>query len=209
MEKNPLRLFISHLSSDKRLATDLAKDLKHYNIVPFVAHEDIVPTAEWQMEIESFINSAHCMLAMLTSGYSSSVWCNQEVGFCFGKGIPIVSLRLGEDPKGFIGKWQGYTPKSPFDPSWEAHKIVELIQKKAATNADIRSWVVNCFPLSTSFDSTNRLCLALDGIALTNDEIATIKNAFENNDQVSGAFEIEKILDHQWIESRRKAKFNS
>jgi hypothetical protein len=41
------RLFISHISEDKRRATRLKECLAPYAISAFVAHEDIFPTLEW------------------------------------------------------------------------------------------------------------------------------------------------------------------
>ena len=46
------RIFISHISKDKDKATRLRTALEPYGISGFVAHEDIHPTAEWQIEIE-------------------------------------------------------------------------------------------------------------------------------------------------------------
>ncbi|MDP3281744.1 MAG: toll/interleukin-1 receptor domain-containing protein [Nitrosomonas sp.] len=208
-KNNPLHLFISHLSSNKRLATELAEHLEKYNINPFVAHEDITPTMAWQEEIENFLKSTHCLLALLNTGYSKSTWCNQEVGFCLGRGIPLISFKIEEDPMGFIGKLQAYTPAQPINPRWEAYKIVELIQGKASQFESIRSWVVSCFHLSHSFYATNRLCSALDGISLSEGEIEQIKNAFNSNSQVSGANDVVNILGEEWIKAKRAERWPS
>jgi hypothetical protein len=45
-------------------------------------------------------------LAMHTVGFSQSVWTQQEIGFALGRGGKIISLRMGEDPSGFIAKHQ-------------------------------------------------------------------------------------------------------
>jgi len=202
-EQKPLRLFISHVSTHKKLAADLAQSLKSYNVTPFVAHDDIEPTAAWQEEIEKFLESTDCMLALLNTGYSQSVWCNQEVGFCLGRGIPLISFRMEEDPKGFIGKWQAHTPQHPFNPAWEAGKAIRLIQKKAATSEAVRSWVINCFHFSGSFAATNDLCDAIEHLDLSDEEIQEIQTAFESNSQVRGANNIVKVLDEEWLEANK------
>src|ERR1700719_39351 len=46
------RLFISHISEVRDKATRLRDCLAPYYISGFVAHQDIRPTAEWQIEIE-------------------------------------------------------------------------------------------------------------------------------------------------------------
>ena len=103
---NDLRLFVSHISKDKLKATRLRDCLKRYSIQAFVAHEDIEPTREWQSEIEHALFAMDAMVAIHTPGFSRSIWTQQEVGFAIGRGVKIVSLRMGEDPTGFLSKHQ-------------------------------------------------------------------------------------------------------
>jgi hypothetical protein len=100
------RLFISHVSKDKLKATRLKECLATYCISGFVAHEDILPTLEWQIEIERGLRTMDGFIAIHTRGFSQSFWCQQEVGFALGSGKKIVSLKMGEDPTGFISKQQ-------------------------------------------------------------------------------------------------------
>ncbi len=100
------RLFISHLSRDKEKATRLKTCLSPYAINGFVAHEDIEPTREWQEEIERALHSMDTFLAMHTPGFSQSHWTQQEIGFAVARGVKIISLKMGEDPTGFISRHQ-------------------------------------------------------------------------------------------------------
>jgi len=196
-----LKLFISHVSTHKAIATGFARELEKYNLQPFVAHEDIEPTAIWQEEIERFLLNADCMLILLNQGYSSSIWCNQEVGFALGREIPHVSIRLGEDPRGFIGKWQAYTPTNPINYPVEASKIIKLIRDQAIKSDRIRSWIIGSFSTSGSFSETNDLCDALRGLVLTASELEQIKSSYAENRQVRGANNIVNILDKEWIDA--------
>jgi hypothetical protein len=45
-------------------------------------------------------------LAIHTKGFSASFWTQQEIGFAVGRGAKIISLKMGEDPTGFISKHQ-------------------------------------------------------------------------------------------------------
>ncbi len=101
-----LRVFISHLSGEKRKAKELAKELAKYNASAFVAHIDIKPNADWLNTIESALGSMDILLALVTEGFKDSDWTVQEVGFALGKGVPVVAIRNGMDPFGFFGKWQ-------------------------------------------------------------------------------------------------------
>lgn len=100
------RLFISHISKDKDKATRLKACLAPYAISGFVAHEDIHPTLEWQNEIERALYSMDALVAVHTKGFSASYWTQQEVGFALGRGVKVISFRMGEDPTGFISKRQ-------------------------------------------------------------------------------------------------------
>ena len=77
-----------------------------YGIAGFVAHEDILPTLEWQVEIERGLRTMDGFIAVHTLGFSQSYWCQQEVGFALGSGKKIISFKMGEDPTGFISKQQ-------------------------------------------------------------------------------------------------------
>lgn len=101
-----LRMFISHISEHKDKATRLKTCLAPHGISGFVAHEDIVPTLEWQIEIERALRSMDAFIAIHTKGFSRSIWTQQEIGFAYARGVKIISLKMGEDPTGFISKQQ-------------------------------------------------------------------------------------------------------
>lgn len=100
------RLFISHISADKLIATRLKDALTGHEIDGFVAHEDIHPTLAWQDEIERALHTMDAMVAVHTKGFSASFWTQQEIGFALGRGVKVISFKYGEVPTGFIGKHQ-------------------------------------------------------------------------------------------------------
>ena len=103
---NKFRLFISHIAKHKDRATRLKDCLVLYAISGFVAHEDIHPTFEWQREIERALYNMDAFLAIHTPGFKDSFWTQQEIGFAVGRGVKIISFKMGEDPTGFISKHQ-------------------------------------------------------------------------------------------------------
>lgn len=116
------RVFISHLSKDKDKATRLRDALKKYGVSAFVAHEDIEPSLEWQVQIERALHCMELFVSVHTEGYSKSFWSQQELGFAVGKGRKIIALRMGEDPTGFISKHQAISRGTK-----TAEEIVEKI----------------------------------------------------------------------------------
>jgi hypothetical protein len=100
------RIFISHISKDKDKAMRLKACLSAYAISAFVAHEDIQPTLEWQVEIERALRSMDAFIAIHTKGFSDSFWTQQEIGFAVARDVKTISLKMGEDPTGFLSKHQ-------------------------------------------------------------------------------------------------------
>lgn len=126
------RLFISHLAAHKDTAKRLKDTLAPYHIAAFVAHEDITPTREWQKEIERALLTMDAMLTVHTKGFSESVWTQQEIGFALGRGMKVISLRMEEDPKGFISKDQAILRNSR-DASAISAEIASILSNDADT----------------------------------------------------------------------------
>jgi len=124
-ENGEFRIFLSHKSEVKKEAAALGERLRSFGVSCFVAHVDIKPTKEWQDEIESALASMDGFVALLTDKFHESDWTDQEVGFAFARGVPIVAVRMGRDPYGFIGKFQGLAS------SWEtcALELVKILIK--------------------------------------------------------------------------------
>jgi hypothetical protein len=101
------RIFLSHTHDHKVEMAGLKMALLPYGIVAFVAHEDIKPTEEWEEVIEFGLETCDALLAYLTPDFIESRWTDQEVGMAIGKGKVIIPVRVGADPHGFLGKYQG------------------------------------------------------------------------------------------------------
>jgi len=106
LDTTDLRLFVSHTSRHKEKAMRLKECLVPFAISGFVAHEDIHPTLEWQSEIERALNTMDAFIAILTDGFSTSIWTQQEIGYALGRGVKVISFKMGEDPTGFVSKHQ-------------------------------------------------------------------------------------------------------
>ncbi|MEK6742233.1 MAG: toll/interleukin-1 receptor domain-containing protein [Nitrospirota bacterium] len=180
-EDEGCRVFLSHKSEVKKEAVALKESLKLYGIAGFVAHEDIHPTKEWQDEIENALFSMDAFVALMTEEFHNSVWTDQEVGVAFGRGVPIISVRLGKDPYGFIGKFQGLSC------SWDtaAKEIVKiLIKRDQMLNAYIKA-VEKC----SGYEQGNTLSEILPYVyELTNHQVNRMLSAFNDNGQVRDSF---------------------
>jgi hypothetical protein len=101
------RLFLSHISSDKRFVAEVKRYLELQAIDGFVAHQDIEPTREWIREIETALETCHALAAVLRPEFHGSNWTDQEVGYCIKRRVLIVPLMMGFVPYGFMGRYQG------------------------------------------------------------------------------------------------------
>ena len=102
------RLFITHTSANKESAHRLKQAMAEYHVAAFVTHDDIEPTKEWQAEIERALRTMDSLAAIITPDFFESRWCDQEVGFGFGRGKLVVPLCKDSVPHGFLGKYQGF-----------------------------------------------------------------------------------------------------
>jgi hypothetical protein len=175
------KIFISHKAEDKKLASSLKENLKAYDLSCFVAHQDIVPTKEWQAEIESALQSADGLVALMTEKFSESDWTDQEIGFAYSRNIPIIPVRLGRDPYGFIGKIQGLN----CDIEKEYQKIISILIGK---DEKMVNHFISLVEHSGSYDRSNNLATFLSSIEkLELEQIERLILAFNKNSQVSSS----------------------
>lgn len=124
-----LRMFVSHLSSNKGKMSTMKIHLAHWGISAFVAHEDIQATRQWRDEVEAGLDTMDVLAAVVEPGFKESDWCVQEVGFALGKKVEVIPLRAGLDPFGFFGKFQGIQIKGK-NPQQVADELALTLLKK-------------------------------------------------------------------------------
>lgn len=110
-EPNFFRLFISHVSNNKSSAANLKICLAFYGIDGFVAHDDIEPTKEWELEIGKALFTMDALCAIISKGFIGSKWCDQEVGIALGQHKPVFTIEHGGVPHGFIARFQALKNK--------------------------------------------------------------------------------------------------
>lgn len=180
-EKQKYRVFLSHKADFKEQTKDLKTELSLYGITCFVAHEDIEPTQKWQNEIENALFSMDAFVALLTNGFHDSLWTDQEIGVAYGRKVPIIAVKHGTDPYGFIGKFQAL----PFSEKSINKEIVKLLIKRdCMIDAYIKA-VHEC----RNFTDGNILSEILPFINKLSDQQAhDLISAYNENGEVSGSF---------------------
>ena len=180
-EDDCFRLFLSHKSAFKKETAALKTGLRNYGISSFVAHEDIHPTEAWQVEIENALTTMDGFLAVMTEDFHDSEWTDQEVGFAFARRVPMVALRLGKDPYGFIGKFQGLKA------SW-IESPLEVVKLLIRNDRMFTAWLKSireCW----GYDQGNRLADLLPLLQkLTEDQVDELIAAYNAGGQITGSY---------------------
>jgi len=189
-KKDMFRLFISHKDDNKKIANELKQALEVFGISSFVAHEDIEPSTEWQKEIEKALFSMDSLIALLSTGFSGSVWTNQEVGVAFGRGVFILSIKSGEDPKGFVGKFQALRPKSS-DVNDLALQIAEQLIKNQKTSEKMKTAYIHTLSCTAQYSETERWSTLLPYIAsLSQGQAEKLLKNYNLNSQAYDCFSL-------------------
>jgi hypothetical protein len=188
-ESGLFRLFISHTSANAELAGKLREYFAPWRVDAFVAHSTIEPTREWERVIEAALSSCHALTALVTEDFVSSRWCDQEVGYCLARRIPIVPVRLGDDPHGFIGKFQAARIGQGTAP-WIADGIFRALARHAALRESMAQPVVHRFGSTKSFDGTRANFQLLQDVPSelwTRELVEVTERAIKENSQLQNA----------------------
>ena len=199
--KGMLRVFISHLAREKRVASELQEALLPYGISGFVAHSDIEPTTEWQTQIETALATCDSLVALLHEGFHDSKWTDQEIGFAMGRGVPVHSIRFGADPYGFIGRFQAFNARRKTSATL-AENLFDFYRKNKQTQGRMNEVLVSMFEESGTFaEAKDRIGFLEDLTEWEPSYAARIKAAAESNSQVSGAYGVPekvRVLARRW-----------
>ena len=190
------RIFISHSSQIKSDANSLKDAFDKFAICGFVAHDDIEPTKEWQLVIEDALISCHVVVALLNEDFPQSRWTDQEIGIGYGLGKILIPIRMGIDPYGFMGKYQGVQGKNKTMASI-ASDIFDLLLKKDKTSEQISRAIIHKFINSNTIASARTNVKLLDSVTYMDnallDDLIKSKNS---NSQIADGIGVPYKIDN-------------
>jgi hypothetical protein len=191
---NRFRLFLGHISGEKKFVSAMKKHLADRGIDGFVAHEDIQPTRKWLDQIELALETCDALAAILTPGFHESKWTDQEVGFCVNRRVLVVPVRLGVDPYGFISRYQGFTPPSK-DATIVARGSFDILCKHDLTAEKMGVALVSHFAESGSFADAKTNVKLLEHVkSWTPEMLREIEQAVEKNRQIRESFNVPDMV---------------
>jgi hypothetical protein len=186
--KTMLRLFVSHLAIHRKFAGELQDELFRCGISAFVAHNDIEPTLEWQVQIETALATCEALVALLHEKFHASNWTDQEIGFAMGRRMPTFAVKYGETPYGFIGRFQAFNGNGK-TPVQLAHELFDCFRKNKQTQKRMSEAVVSLFEESDSFADAKERVGYLDELEVWDASFPQrLRAAVEFNSQISGSW---------------------
>ncbi len=198
------RLFISHLSAHKRWAADLQDALLYFGISGFVAHNDIEPALEWQIQIETALSTCDSLIALMHGGFHESNWTDQEIGFAMGRGVPVFAVRFDATPFGFIGRFQAFNGNDS-EPSELAEALFDTYRKNKQTRRTMAAALVTLFVNSNSFARARTQIGYLEEIEVWEPSFSErILTASEMNSQIDGSWGVKervRKLTDKWAKA--------
>ena len=189
-EPAPIRLFASHLDTQQKLVKEVADALAEiFSVSLFVAHADIPIDDEWHTAIESNLQAADAGVVFLHPGFSESTWCDQEVGWMLGRGIPAFTLKFASQvPYGPFGKKQALAVEPTATASTIAEHVVTWMRTKPVLSARLNASLTTALAKSASFATTDRIWTHLQKAHdLTVNQVGAVASALRDNNQVYGA----------------------
>lgn len=189
---NPVAVFLSHCHEDAAFVGSVRDVLaSQYGIDAFVAHNDIDPSKKWRDTIRAALASCHLMVAVLHERFHESQWCDQEVGWALGRGVPVMPVRrqphVGHRYDGFLEEHQDLVldPAQGTGEYWLAQQIFERVLAEPKTRSVGVKALAEAFVNSYNFDNTRRLWARIDQVeSFDSEQLRRLEYAVQTNRQV-------------------------
>lgn len=185
VKTGPIEVFISHKAEDRELASAMKAQLEVYGIKGFVAHEDIDVTSMWELEIEKNLCECDAFIYIATNAANGSTWCQQEIGWALGRGIPMLGVSCGAMPIGFFGNRQACR-RPGNNMSLAAKELVSIVLENESLSPRLIDSVIDQLCNARSYDSASWCADLIEkSAAISSEQARMIEKAIHTNDQVA------------------------
>lgn len=180
----PLLVFASHQSNHKALVGEVAAEMARFGITLFVAHVDIEPHAAWRNEIIRTLRTCHAGVAFIHNEFKTSDWCDQEVGWLLGRGVPVITLAIDLAPYGPMGEKQAI-PATDLHAGGIAAAVIKVLVAQHELQPHLAASLTSALVNSANFQTTDQIWSLLRNFRnLDAQQCARVLEAVEENDQV-------------------------
>lgn len=197
-----IRVFISHAAIHKSAAASVSTRLAAFGIDGFVAHDAVTVTRPWQREIERALNSAQAFVGLVDNEFNESAWTNQEIGWAYGRRLPVFFVRMGADPEGFPGATQWPIAA---DEAQAASRIVQWLNGVGVLSEKIGNGLIRALGEAASYFDAEIAAKGIDQLGpLTEAQLSKLDEAFKSNDQVHGSILARRALGPVYARHKRE-----
>ncbi len=169
---------------------------------------DIEENSEWEDQIRHALQTCNLLVALLTPGYRESPWTDQEIGWALGRQVPVVAIRRGIDPYGFIGRYQAIRG-SDLTAEELATKVFDVLWRDREHHPLVEQSVAYALAESHSFAQTRLLYRYIREVNLwSSDMIDVVQDSLERNRNVYDAWygsrDVSRLLE-DLLDDKRSA----
>jgi hypothetical protein len=179
-----VRLFLSHSALHKEWVGQLASELAIVGIHGFVAHDAMAYTKPWQAQIEHALKTMQAFTALVHPEFNDSSYCQQEAGWALGRRVPFYVIRMGADPKAFIGsdQWPSCATHSP---KQVAHAISAWISELPGVGESVFDGMLESLRTAGNYMDAGATAERIAALgSLTSEQFARIDQVWWTNDQL-------------------------
>lgn len=206
-----LLAFISYSHKDRKLAGLVKSGFEAFGFNTFLAHEDLNPSADWQDTILRKLKACHVFLPLITDHFHDSFWTDQEVGAAVILRKCIVPLKVGNNPYGFMGKFQAQKISSRNETAIENYcwSIIRSLTDHRRLANDIKQVVIERFADSGSFRESARVAKYLSELEeFTDEQLETIVAGAAKNSQIYSGYAARRFVDELARKERKRIRKN-
>lgn len=186
---SPLHVFFSYTKSNFELVLNIKDELNKLGIFCFVAEKDIPASERWEKNIEEALISMHFMVVFLSGDYHESEWTDQEIGYAISKNIPIISVALGKEPYGFLSRFQAMKCDVGNLSNRLFNKLTDM-DYEHGVELKINGAVYSLCNAKNYYEANKAAKILFQHKKISDKQVENIVNAYNSNNQVSGAHEI-------------------
>ncbi len=187
----PIEVFISHADEDKKIAREIAVQIKqNEGINVFVAHDDLEPGSNWKKDLTQKIFECDVFIPLLTKNFHSAEWTEQEVGIAHAFKKRMTPIRFDDTSTvGFMTDFQATKISYPLD-EHEINNIVSTVIAYSDEGQRIVNNLIDQLYSSDSFYDANANARILFNTTkkFTPEQVNKIAQAYIMNNQISDGF---------------------
>lgn len=192
------RVFISHSPSLRATAVEINEWLGRWGLDGFLARNGPQRGTEQVDATAVALDSCHALVALLHDGFRGSDWCDQEVGVAVGRGVPVIPVRIGVNPYGFLTTVPAIPwPTAMLPEPKVARSIVARLLADERTEARVVDAIVRRVATASTYGHASELVtfLAASGAAVGPEHLARLRAAQRDNRHVREAVDVEPALE--------------